>query len=118
VLVTHPSNPANSLAEFIAWAKGARAPSLRDRSGQRRLLAGELFLPEAGLKIQYVPYKGSGPAAATSSAATSLYVVGDLHRHAVREGRAPQALSIAGRARATALPDVPTRPKAEWPTSR
>ena len=41
VLVTHPSIPANSLAEFIAWAKAAPGQALlRHRPGQRRLPRG------------------------------------------------------------------------------
>src|SRR5262245_59370077 len=65
VLVTHPSNPANTLAEFIAWVKERQGKlSYAIDPGSAGFLAAELFLQRAGLKVQYVPYKGSGPAAA------------------------------------------------------
>src|SRR3954471_13505120 len=67
VLVTHPSNPAKNLAEFVAWAKENSAGgklSYATDPGSAGFLAGELFLQKTGLKVQYIPYKGSGPAAA------------------------------------------------------
>src|SRR5260221_2958748 len=68
VLVTHPSVPAGTLAEFIAWAKKGAATgklSYATDPGSAGFLAGELFKQAAGLKeIVYIPYKGSRPPAA------------------------------------------------------
>jgi tripartite-type tricarboxylate transporter receptor subunit TctC len=52
VLVTHPSVPANSLAEFIAWAKEGAAKgklSYATDPGSAGFLAGELFKQATGL---------------------------------------------------------------------
>ncbi len=110
VLVTHPSNPANSLAEFIEWAKARQATlSYATDPGSAGFLAGELFLQRAGLKIQYVPYKGSGPAAADVVAGHLPYMwsVISIVTPYAKAGRL-KALSMAAEKRAPALPDVPT----------
>src|SRR5207253_6593987 len=66
VLVTHPSVPANTLAEFIAYAKERSGKlSYATDPGSAGFLAGELFKQMAGVtSIEYVAYKGNGPAAA------------------------------------------------------
>jgi tripartite-type tricarboxylate transporter receptor subunit TctC len=110
VLVTHPSNPANSLAEFIAWAKERQGTlSYATDPGSAGFLAGELFLQRAGLKVQYVPYKGSGPAAAdvVGNHLPYMWSVISIVTPYAKAGRL-KPLSIAAEQRATALPDVPT----------
>jgi tripartite-type tricarboxylate transporter receptor subunit TctC len=64
VLYVHPSVPARSLAELIAYAK-ANPRKLNYASGGHGTaghLAGELFKTEAKIDIVHVPYKGTGPA--------------------------------------------------------
>jgi tripartite-type tricarboxylate transporter receptor subunit TctC len=110
VLVTHPSNPSSSLAEFIAWAKERQGTiSYATDPGSAGFLAGELFLQRAGLKIQYVPYKGSGPAAADVVGGHLPYMwsVISIVTPYAKAGRL-KPLSIAAEQRAAALPDVPT----------
>ena len=110
VLVTHPSNPAKSLAEFIAWARERQGTlSYATDPGSAGFLAGELFLQRAGLKIQYVPYKGSGPAAADVVAGHLPYMwsVISIVTPYAKAGRL-KPLSIAAESRAPGLPDVPT----------
>jgi len=110
VLVTHPSNPANSLAEFIAWAKERQGTiSYATDPGSAGFLAGELFLQKAGLKIQYVPYKGSGPAAAdvVGNHLPYMWSVISIVTPYAKAGRL-KPLSIAAEQRAPGLPDVPT----------
>ena len=62
-LVVHPSIPAKNLREFIALAK-SRPGQLNCASpgGSVNQLAMEVFNSMAGVKIQHIPYKGSGPA--------------------------------------------------------
>src|SRR4051812_23856591 len=63
VLVVHPSVPANSVKELVAYAK-AHPGSLRfgsAGSGTTVHLAGELFKSMAGIDIEHIPYKGAGP---------------------------------------------------------
>jgi tripartite-type tricarboxylate transporter receptor subunit TctC len=64
MLAVHPSVPATTLAEMIAYAK-ANPGKLNYGSagiGNANHLAGELFNLNAGVKITHVPYKGTGAA--------------------------------------------------------
>src|SRR3954454_24918315 len=113
VLVTHPSVPANTLAEFIAWAKDGAAKgklSYATDPGSAGFLAGELFKQAVDLKsIVYIPYKGSGPAAADVLAGHVPYmwsVISIITPH-VKSGRM-NALATAAEQRAPGLPEVPT----------
>ena len=110
VLVTHPANPSKSLAEFIAWARQRQGTlSYATDPGSAGFLAGELFLQRAGLKIQYVPYKGSGPAAADVVAGHLPYMwsVISIVTPYAKAGRL-KPLAVAAESRAPALPEVPT----------
>src|SRR5258706_10022666 len=113
LLVTHPSVPSKTLAEFIAWAKEGAAKgtlSYATDPGSAGFLAGELFKQATGLKaIEYVPYKGSGPAAADVVAGHVPYMwsVISIATPFVKQGRM-KALAIAAASRAPGLPDVPT----------
>ena len=65
MLAAHPSFPANNIAELIALAK-AKPGSINYASagvGNFSHLAMELFSIATGVKLQHVPYKGTGPAA-------------------------------------------------------
>jgi tripartite-type tricarboxylate transporter receptor subunit TctC len=62
VLVLHPSTPARTLPELIAYAKAK--PGLTYGSngiGSSQHLAGALFGNTFGLSLVHVPYKGTGP---------------------------------------------------------
>ena len=64
ILVVHPSIPANSIGELIAYAK-ANPGKLNYGSagtGSPAHLAGELFRSLAKADIVHVPYKGGAPA--------------------------------------------------------
>jgi tripartite-type tricarboxylate transporter receptor subunit TctC len=63
-LLLHPSVPARTVKEFVAYAK-ANAGKLRYGSsgpGSSPHLAAELFNSMAGLKMDHIPYKGISPA--------------------------------------------------------
>ena len=113
LLVTHPSVPANTLAEFIAWAKERAATgklSYATDPGSAGFLGGELFKQAVGLQsIVYIPYKGSGPAAADVVAGHVPYMwsVISIATPFVKSGRM-KALAIAAERRAPGLPEVPT----------
>jgi tripartite-type tricarboxylate transporter receptor subunit TctC len=64
VMVVHPSIPATTVAEFIAYAK-ANPGKINMGSagvGTTSHLAGELFKAMAGVDLVHVPYRGSAPA--------------------------------------------------------
>ena len=64
MLVVHPSLPAHSVKELIAYAKANPAKLNYGSSGVGFAdhLAGALFETLAGVKMQHVPYKGGAPA--------------------------------------------------------
>ncbi len=64
VLVVHPTAPARSVKELIAYAKANPGKLNYGSSGVGFAdhLAGELFSTLAGVKMQHVPYKGGAPA--------------------------------------------------------
>src|SRR6185503_3962703 len=110
VLVTHPSVPAKSLAEFTAWARpqGDKLSYATD-PGSAGFLAAELYKQLAGVKATYIPYKGSGPAAADVLAGHVPYmwsVISIITPH-VKSGRM-KGLAISAEKRAPGLPEVPT----------
>ena len=119
VLVTNPSNPAKSLGEFIAWVKEeSRSGKLSYATdpGSAGFLAAELFLQRIGAKVQYIPYKGSGPAAADVVAGHVPYMwsVISIVTPYAKAGRL-KALAIADKRRAPSLAEVPTAAEAGLP---
>jgi len=62
-LVVHPSVPANTVKELVAYAKTEPNGIDYGTAGAGSLghLASELFGKEAGIKLVHVPYKGQGP---------------------------------------------------------
>jgi tripartite-type tricarboxylate transporter receptor subunit TctC len=64
IMSVHPSVPAATLADFIKLAQ-AKAGSLNYGSGNTTAhVAQEVFYRTARLKIQHIPYRGSGPSVA------------------------------------------------------
>lgn len=62
VVVVHPSVPAKTLQEFIAYAKSNPVNYGSAGAGTTHHLAGELFNIVAKVKLNHVPYRGAGPA--------------------------------------------------------
>ena len=118
VMVAHPSVPAANLREFIALAKAQPGKinfAAGDNAGLTHLAA-ETFNTMAGVQIQVVPYKGTGPALNDT-------LGGHVHAYFssptaviahVKAGKL-KALAISGTNRTPALPDVPTFAEAGLP---
>ena len=117
VLVTHPSVPAKTLAEFTAWAKAqAGKLSYATDPASSGFLAAELYKQMAGVRVEYIPYKGSGPASADVLAGHVPYmwsVISIITPH-VKSGKM-KGLAIAAERRAPGLPDVPTTAEGGMP---
>lgn len=64
VAVVPANHPANSLPEFVAWAKANadKANFASGGSGSITHLNGELLNQVTGLRLTHVPYKGTAPA--------------------------------------------------------
>jgi tripartite-type tricarboxylate transporter receptor subunit TctC len=117
LLVVHPSIPASSVRELIAYAKSK--PGLTYASsgtGTSAHLAGELFRSMAGLDLVHVPYKGGGavmPDVIAGRVHMSFATLPSSLSH-VRSGKL-RALGLASRTRSPALPDLPTIAEAGLP---
>jgi tripartite-type tricarboxylate transporter receptor subunit TctC len=63
-VVVHPSFPAKSLAEFIAYAKAnpGKVTMASGGTGAPSHISGEMFKMLAGIDMLHVPYRGAGPA--------------------------------------------------------
>ncbi len=63
VLVAHPSFPANSADELVAYAKKQSEPLPLGATGvaMMQTFGGVMFANAAGFKFSVVPYKGGGP---------------------------------------------------------
>jgi tripartite-type tricarboxylate transporter receptor subunit TctC len=111
ILVTHPSLPAKSVKELIAFTR-ARPGELNYAStghGNSDHLAAELFSYMTGLKMVHVTYKG-GPLAINDllTGQIAMYFAGvPVALPFVKAGRI-RALAVTGAKRAGVLPEVPT----------
>jgi tripartite-type tricarboxylate transporter receptor subunit TctC len=111
VLVVHPSVPANTVQELIAYAKAnpGKINFASSGSGTSIHLAGELFKTMAGVQMAHVPYKGSAPAIADLVGGQVQIMFDNLPSALpqIKGGRL-RALAVTSAQRAPALPDVPT----------
>jgi tripartite-type tricarboxylate transporter receptor subunit TctC len=109
IMAVHSSVPVKTLAEFVQHAK-TKAGSLNYGSGNATAhVAQELFFRTAGLKLQHIPYRGSGPsmAALLGNEVQVIFSGPGAAITQVRAGRIrPLAVTTAKRSRE--LPDVPT----------
>ena len=111
VLVVHPSVPAKTFRELIAYAK-ANPDKLNFASpgeGSGAHLAGELLKLEAGIKMTHVPYKGLAPAVndLLGGQVQMMFAgISTVLQH-VKSGKLV-ALAVASPARNPQLPETPT----------
>jgi len=114
-LVAHPSQPG-SLKELIEKAKAGQLSYGHGGQGSTMHLAGELFNMMGQVKIQAVPYKGSGPVAADvlgGQVPLGVVDVPSAIAH-VKSGKM-RALAVTTKRRISAAPDVPTFEEAGLP---
>ena len=112
ILVGHPSVPANTLQELIAYAKAnpGKLAYGSPGNGTPQHLAAELFKNLAGgLKITHVPYKGGGQAIGDVVGGTIPLASLGLPPTAghIKAGRL-KAFAVTSKARQRLLPDTPT----------
>jgi tripartite-type tricarboxylate transporter receptor subunit TctC len=110
-LAVHPSVPANSLAEFIAWVKAKPEPALCGMAaiGSEGHLMAYSFAKTAGIPMQFVAYKGGAPMAQDLMAGhiqmafDPIVNMGPPHK----AGKV-KVLAVTGTTRTPTLPDIPT----------
>jgi tripartite-type tricarboxylate transporter receptor subunit TctC len=110
-LVVHPSVPARSVKEFIAFAKARPGQLVYASSGQGGTshLVTELFNEVGGIKAVHVPFKGTSPALQSVMSGETHYIFNNIgvSQPLVAAGRL-RGFAITGDKRMPALPDVPT----------
>src|SRR6478752_10405996 len=111
ILVVHPSVPAHSVKELIAYARAnpGKLNYASSGAGAAAHLAGELFKAMTGVEMVHVPYKGAQPALTDVIAgqcqlmfATSASVI-----PYIKAGRL-RALAVTTAKRSRSVPDLPT----------
>jgi tripartite-type tricarboxylate transporter receptor subunit TctC len=110
VLLLHPSVPADTVPEFIAYGR-SNPGELNVASGglgTTTHLTGELFKMLTGVSMVHVPYRGSAPALTDLVSGQIQVCFGPLPPSIqfVRDGKL-RALAVTSATRADALPDIP-----------
>ncbi len=118
VMEVHPSIPAKTVAEFVAYAK-QNPGKLNFGSagiGGTIHLAGEMFKQMAGVDMVHVPYKGAGPAL-TDLLSGNIQLMFDTLGTALPPVKAGmlRPLGVSSRQRIADLPDVPTIAESGYP---
>jgi len=111
LVVVHPSVPATTIPEFIAYARANPGKINYGSAGQGtpQNIACELFKMMTGLNLVHVPYKGGAPAVADLIAGHVQVVFAPVSEsiQQVKAGKL-RALAATTASRLTVLPDVPT----------
>ena len=118
VILVHPSVPAKSLAEFIAYAR-SRPGTINYASagaGSSVHLAAELLEQMAQIKLVHIPYKGQPEAvtALISGEVSMMPLTMALAKARVQSGQA-RPLAVTTPKRSSALPDMPTVAESGFP---
>ncbi len=109
VLVVHPSVPAKTVPEFVAWLKAqdGKVSYASSGTGQSPHLSGAWFLQLTGAKATHVPYRGAAPALNDLIAGVTSYFFDNLTSSVefMRAGKL-RALAITSAARNPMVPDL------------
>jgi len=111
VMVVNPAIPANTVPEFISYAKGNRGKvnMASAGSGTPQHVAGELFKMMTGIEMVHVPYRGAVPAL-TDLISGQVHVMFDNMTSSLEFIRAGKlrALAVTTVTRSVLLPNIPT----------
>ena len=118
VLAVQASNPASTVAEFVAWAKaqGSKLSYGSVGNGSSSHLTMELFKGEAGFEAVHVPYAGSPPAATSLAAGDTqaLFAVAPALLPLIQAGRV-KLIAATSLQRTEAMPELPTFAESGYP---
>jgi tripartite-type tricarboxylate transporter receptor subunit TctC len=111
VVVVHPSFPASTIPEFIAYAKAnpGKINMASPGIGTAPHVSGELFKMMAGVDMVHVPYRG-GTLALTDLLGGQVQVMFGVLPSSIEHIRAGRlrALAVTAAERLEVLPDIPT----------
>jgi tripartite-type tricarboxylate transporter receptor subunit TctC len=115
IVVSKNAIPAKSLKELIAWLKARPAPATAGTAGagSGSHIAGLYFENVTGIKLQYVPYRGTAPAM-NDLIAGQIDVMIDQTSNSIGQVRAGsiRAYAITDDKRVESASDIPTTDEA------
>jgi tripartite-type tricarboxylate transporter receptor subunit TctC len=118
VVVSRNSLPAKSLQELIAWLKANpdKASAGTAGAGSGSHIAGVYMQNLTGLRLQFVPYRGTAQAL-TDLVAGQIDIIVDQASNSMQQIRTGniRAYAITDRKRLSAAPDIPTVDEAGLP---
>ena len=115
IIVSSNAVPAHSLKELIAWlkAKPALATAGTAGAGSGSHIAGLYFESATGIKLQFVPYRGTAPAL-TDLVAGQIDIIIDQTSNSIAQVRAGtiRAYAVTDDKRVASAADIPTTDEA------
>jgi tripartite-type tricarboxylate transporter receptor subunit TctC len=118
VIVSKNAVPAKSLGELLAWLKARPAPAAAATAGagSGSHIAGLYFENVTGIKLQYVPYRGTGPAM-NDLVAGQIDLIVDQTSNSINQIRAGtiRAYAVTDDKRVDSASDIPTTDEAGLP---
>lgn len=118
IIVSKNAVPAKSLKELLAWLKSRPQPPTAGTAGagSGSHIAGLYFENVSGIKLQYVPYRGTGPAL-NDLVAGQIDIIVDQTSNSINQVRAGniRAYAVTDSKRVANAPDVPTVDEAGLP---
>jgi tripartite-type tricarboxylate transporter receptor subunit TctC len=109
LMVARKDLPANDLKELVVWMKANPGKINFVNQNAAGNVSGVLFENLTGQKVQFIPYRGAGPAMTDliSGQVDLLVVQGAIALSQIKGGRI-KALANLSPTRSAAMPDIPT----------
>lgn len=118
IVVSKNAVPAKSLGELLAWLKARPEPAAAGTAGagSGSHIAGLYFESVTGIKLQYVPYRGTGPAM-NDLVAGQIDMIVDQLSNSINQVRAGtiRGYAVTDAKRAESAADIPTADEAGLP---
>jgi tripartite-type tricarboxylate transporter receptor subunit TctC len=115
IIVSKNAVPAKSLGELLAWLKARPTPATAGTAGagSGSHIAALYFENVTGIKLQYVPYRGTAPAM-TDLVAGQIDLIVDQTSNSISQVRAGniRAYAVTDTKRVETAPDIPTTDEA------
>ena len=109
ILVANPSVPASNMQELLAWMKANPGKGTFVDQNAAARVTGILMQQSTGTKIEFIPYRGAGPAMqAMLGGQVDLMVVQAAVTLPQARAGAVKILANLSPARSRVIPDIPT----------
>jgi tripartite-type tricarboxylate transporter receptor subunit TctC len=115
IIVSKNAVPAKTLPELVAWLRSRPEPAAAGTAGagSGSHIAGLYFENVTGVKLQYVPYRGTGPAL-NDLVAGQIDIIVDQLSNSINQVRAGtiRGYAVTDDKRAASAPEIPTTDEA------